>query len=89
MIARTYAPDAIVIGGTLHPALIDGFIAAISSEPQLGEDFFVSPPRILRAVRDNLPQLGAAALPIRDVMSPATYRGRAIRGWAPIFPTLS
>jgi predicted NBD/HSP70 family sugar kinase len=84
VIARTYAPDAIVIGGTLHPDLIQGFIDAISGAPQLGEDFHVAPPRILRAARDNLPQLGAAALPIHDVLSPATYRGQARKGWAPM-----
>jgi predicted NBD/HSP70 family sugar kinase len=89
VIARTFAPEAIVIGGTLHPALIDGFIEKIASRPSLGEDFFVAPPGFLRATRDNLPQLGAAALPIHDVMSPATYRGQAIRGWGPAAPGLT
>jgi predicted NBD/HSP70 family sugar kinase len=81
VIARTFAPDAIVIGGTLHPRLIEGFIEAITAAPVLGEDFHVPPPRILRAARDNLPQLGAAALPIHDLLSPATYRGPARTGW--------
>ncbi|EAR52748.1 hypothetical protein OG2516_00939 [Oceanicola granulosus HTCC2516] len=83
VIARTYAPDAIVIGGTLHPALIEGFIAHIASDPALGEDFHIAPPRILRATRDTLPQLGAAALPIHDFMSPSTFRGPAVKGWSP------
>ncbi len=83
VIARTYAPEAIVIGGTLHPKLIEGFIEHVTADPQLGEDFHVAPPVILRATRDNLPQLGAAALPVHGFMSPATYRGHAIKGWEP------
>lgn len=81
VIARTYAPDAIVIGGTLHPALIGGFIERIRAAPQLGQDFHVAPPRLLRAERDNLPQLGAASLPLHHLMNPATYAGQARKGW--------
>jgi len=81
VIARTYAPDAIVIGGTLHPKLISGFLERIEAAPRLGEDFLISPPRLLRAARDNLPQLGAAALPIHHLMNPATYAGQARKGW--------
>lgn len=89
VIARTYAPDAIVIGGTLHRNLIDGFIDHVAADPQLGEDFHVAPPPILRAQRDNLPQLGAAALPIHDFMSPSTYRGQAIKGWTSADPAVA
>jgi len=76
VIARTFAPNAIVIGGTLHPGLIEGFIDHISSQPRLGEDFLIPPPRILRAMRDDLPQMGAAALPIHHLMNPATFAGQ-------------
>lgn len=81
VIARTYAPDAIVMGGTLHPGLIGGFIEKIRSAPQLGQDFLIAPPQLLRAERDNLPQLGAASLPLHHLMNPATYAGQARKGW--------
>ncbi|WP_112322171.1 ROK family transcriptional regulator [Oceanibium sediminis] len=81
VIARTYAPDAIVIGGTLHPEIIKGFISHIQDAPNLGEDFFVTPPRILAAEQDSLPQLGAAALPIHEIFNPATFEGQASKGW--------
>lgn len=81
VIARTFAPDAIVIGGTLHEKLICDFIDELDDGKPLGEDFHVAQPRILRASRDQLPQLGAAALPIHDIMNPATYRGQARKGW--------
>ena len=81
VIARTYAPEAIVFGGTLHGDLIDGFIGALASDVPLGEDFHVAPPRILRASRDNIPQLGAAALPLHDVMTPTINADQARRGW--------
>jgi predicted NBD/HSP70 family sugar kinase len=80
VIARTFAPDAIVIGGTLHPALIGGMIDALRQAESLGEDYFVPPPLILRAERDTLPQLGAAALPIHEIFHPATFSGMASRG---------
>lgn len=80
VIARTYAPEAIVIGGTLHPKIIEGFLDVIRAAPQLGEDFVTTPPRIVRAARDNLPQFGAAALPIHHLMNPATYAGQAVKG---------
>ena len=81
VIARTFAPDAIVIGGTLHSDLIRDFIDELNDGRSLGEDFHVAQPRILRASRDQLPQLGAAALPIHDLMNPAAYRGQARKGW--------
>jgi len=80
VIARTYAPEAIVIGGTLHPKIIEGFLDAIRAAPELGEDYSTTPPRLVRAARDNLPQLGAAALPIHHLLNPATYAGHAIKG---------
>lgn len=77
VIARTYAPDAIVVGGTLHPRLIEDMLATVRSADRLGEDYFVAPPRILRAEQDTLPQLGAAALPIHEIFNPATFAGAA------------
>jgi predicted NBD/HSP70 family sugar kinase len=77
VIARTFAPDAIVVGGTLHPSLIEAMLDEIRGADRLGEDFFVAPPKILRAERDSLPQLGAAALPIHEIFNPATFTGAA------------
>lgn len=70
VIARTFAPEAIVIGGSMPPALIAGFIDRINSADMLGEDFFVQPPRILRAEQDRHPELGAAVLPVHDLFTP-------------------
>lgn len=81
VIARTFAPDAIVVGGTLHPEIIRGFVAYVQDAENLGEDYFVKPPRILRAEQDALPQLGAAVLPIHDLLNPAAYAGQASKGW--------
>lgn len=81
VIARTFAPQAIVIGGTLHSAIIDGFIREIATGDGLGEEFDVTPPRIIRATRDHLPQLGPAALPVHFVLNPATYKGNVSKGW--------
>ncbi|GGL76854.1 ROK family transcriptional regulator [Wenxinia marina] len=75
VIARTFAPEAIVIGGTLHPRLMDGLIQAVRAAEPLGEDYFVAPPAILKAEQDGLPQLGAAALPIHEIFNPSTYPG--------------
>lgn len=80
VIARTYAPEAIIIGGTLNPLIIEGFLETIRAAPQLGEDYVTTPPRILRAARDNRPQLGAAALPIHQLMNPTAYAGQAVKG---------
>ncbi|TNF18996.1 MAG: ROK family transcriptional regulator [Rhodobacteraceae bacterium] len=77
VIARTFAPDAIVVGGTLHPRLIEQMLATIRGAERLGEDYFVSPPRLLRAQQDALPQLGAAALPIHEIFNPSTFSGAA------------
>ncbi len=81
VIARTFSPDAIVIGGTLHPALIDGFLADIGGAASLGEDYAIAPPRLLRSSGDAFPQRGAAALPVHALMHPATYQGQARKGW--------
>jgi predicted NBD/HSP70 family sugar kinase len=81
VIARTYSPDAIVFGGTLHTALIDGFIETIAAAPQLGEDYIFAPPQMLRARMDALPQLGAAALPFHHLLDPSPYAGPASKGW--------
>lgn len=77
VIARTFAPDAIVVGGTLHPRLIEDMLDMIRNADRLGEDYFVSAPRILRAEQDRLPQIGAAALPIHEIFNPATFSGAA------------
>ncbi|MBD1556308.1 ROK family transcriptional regulator [Vibrio sp. S9_S30] len=76
VIARTFAPDAIVIGGTLHSSLINQIQKAVSNEKELGEDFSIKPPKILRATTDEQPQLGAAVLPIDELINPARYQGR-------------
>ena len=81
VIARTYAPQAIVVGGTIHGAVLQGFIDDVATRGRLGEDNDLSAPLILRASRDHLPQLGPAALPVHDVLSPAAYRGQNSRGW--------
>ena len=75
VIARTFAPDAIVVGGTLHPALIGDMLDRVMSAENLGEDYFVTPPQILRAEQDQLPQLGAAALPVHEIFNPSTFTG--------------
>lgn len=80
VIARTFAPEAIVLGGTLHPDIIDGFLADIGSGASLGEDFHLDPPRLLRASRDQEPQLGPASLPVHAVLSPSAYKGQARKG---------
>jgi predicted NBD/HSP70 family sugar kinase len=79
VIARTFAPDAIVVGGTLHPRLIGEMLDDIRAAERLGEDYFPAPPRILRAEQDALPQLGAAALPIHEIFNPATFAGAAAK----------
>lgn len=81
VIARTFAPDAIVIGGTLHPAIIGGIIGSIRGAEILGEDYHVASPAILRAGQDRLPQLGAAALPIHEIFNPGAYSRQALKGW--------
>lgn len=45
VIARTFAPDAIVIGGTLHSSLINQIQKAVSQETELGEDYSIQPLR--------------------------------------------
>ena len=70
VIARTFAPQAIVFGGTLNSQLIDQLQNNIASCEQLGEDFLIKPPRILRASSDKKPQLGAAALAIHQTLNP-------------------
>lgn len=77
VIARTFAPDAIVVGGTLHPTLIGDMVDRIRAAENLGEDYFVTAPQILRAEQDSLPQLGAAALPIHEIFNPSTFSGAA------------
>ena len=80
VIARTFAPQGIVIGGTLHNSLIEGFIRDITDRDSLGEEFEQAAPKIIRASRDHLPQLGPAALPVHNVLSPAQYMGQVSKG---------
>ncbi|HGG04996.1 MAG TPA: ROK family protein, partial [Aliiroseovarius sp.] len=75
VIARTFAPEAIVFGGTLNARLIDEIQSRIAAAPQLGEDFLIRPPEILRAATDHKPQLGAAALAIHEMLSPSKFNG--------------
>lgn len=65
MVARTFAPDAIAIGGRLAPYLLDRIVERLSAEP-LGEDFLIAPPRFIRTTMDATPHKGAAALPLYD-----------------------
>lgn len=64
VIARTYAPDVIVIGGRLADPILNRICADLSGPTPLGEDFALDPPRFLRATSDKKPQLGAASLPL-------------------------
>lgn len=64
VIMRTYAPDAIVIGGRLADPIMDRICEALSAITSLGEDYALEPPAFLRATLDRKPQLGAAALPV-------------------------
>jgi predicted NBD/HSP70 family sugar kinase len=81
VIARTYAPEAIIFGGTLPPCLLDEIVEALSGDTPLGADFHFTPPPILRAEQDRMPQLGAAALPVHDVMGTTVRADEARRGW--------
>lgn len=71
IVARTFAPEAIVIGGRLAPVLLDGIVARLQAAP-LGEDFFIAPPRFLRATMDGTPHKGAAAVPLYDWLDAAS-----------------
>jgi predicted NBD/HSP70 family sugar kinase len=81
VIARTFAPQGIVIGGTLHGSIIDGFIRDLTDRENLGTEFDQIAPQMIRASRDHLPQLGPAALPVHNVLSPARYLGQVSKGW--------
>ena len=81
VIARTFSPEAIVVGGTLHGDIIRGFVDDLSADGSLGENHRVAAPLIVRASRDHLPQLGAAALPVHDVLNPAAYGQQVSKGW--------
>lgn len=64
VISRSFAPDAIVIGGRLADPILNRICAELAAMKTLGEDFAVQPPTFLRAITDKKPQLGAAALPV-------------------------
>lgn len=64
VIMRTFAPQAIVLGGRLPNPILDLLHAALVKTENLGEDYRLDMPLFLRAQADGKPQLGAAALPI-------------------------
>jgi len=80
VIARTYAPEAIVFGGSLPKFLIDEIVVRVSEIDKLGENFDIAPPKIVRAATDDRPHLGAAALPLYSLTNPSTYSGPAHKG---------
>lgn len=64
VIMRTFAPEAIVIGGRLADPILNRICAELSALTALGEDYAIEMPRFLRASTDLKPHLGAAALPV-------------------------
>jgi predicted NBD/HSP70 family sugar kinase len=64
VIMRTFAPEAIAIGGRVADPIMDRFITELSEIDTLGEHLAMRPPAVLRALSDPKPQLGAAALPV-------------------------
>ncbi len=72
-IARTFAPEAIVIGGSLAETTLDEIHHGLQSGASLGEDFEISAPAILRATTDTRPHLGAAALPLYRLTHPQAF----------------
>ncbi len=64
IIMRSFAPDAIVIGGRLPEPLLDRIHRDLAATQDLGEDYAQRPPVFLRAAMDSKPQLGAAAVPV-------------------------
>lgn len=63
-IACTYAPDTIAFGGQLPDKVFDRILDGLNSDIPLSEREIASPPKIVRAVMDKRPQLGAAAVPL-------------------------
>ncbi|MEP3277428.1 MAG: ROK family transcriptional regulator [Stappiaceae bacterium] len=80
VIARTYAPEAIVLGGSLAEPLIDEIVQRLADVTVLGEDFEIAPPVIVRATTDDRPHLGAAALPLYSITNPSIHSGPAHKG---------
>ena len=64
VMSRTFAPDAIVIGGRLADPILNRICTDLGAMTTLGEDFAIQPPMFLRAITDKKPQIGAAALPV-------------------------
>ena len=58
-----------------------GQVDRIAAAPRLGEDHVFATPPLLRARLDRLPQLGAAALPLHDLLEPVPYPTQARKGW--------
>lgn len=72
IIARTYGPDAIVLGGSLSKSIIDQIHQHLVNCDPLGEDFIVTPPDFIRAEIDKQPHLGAASLPLYNISKTET-----------------
>ena len=64
IIMRSFAPDAIVIGGRLPEPLLDRLHQSLDGMDTLGEDYAQRAPVFLRAAMDAKPQRGAAAVPV-------------------------
>lgn len=64
VIMRSFAPEAVVIGGRLSGPILDRITESLAQMQTLGEDYFIEPPAFLRGALDQQPQLGAAALPV-------------------------
>ncbi len=64
VIARTIAPNAIVLGGSLSTVLIDRIHTHLSQCEILGEDYLAPKPTFIRAETDKKPHLGAASIPL-------------------------
>ncbi|WP_246616519.1 ROK family protein [Thaumasiovibrio subtropicus] len=79
VIARTFAPQAIVVGGTLAPQLLKDIYRNLAAKREFGEDFVIDPPDIIQAATDDNPHLGAAVLPIDALINPARYSGRVFK----------
>lgn len=71
--ARTFSPDAIVLGGSLSKRLIDQIHLHLQNCDPLGEDFFINPPEFVRAEIDKKPHLGASSLPLYNIANYHRY----------------
>lgn len=79
VIARTFAPEAIVLGGTLPSQLLNHIYDDLSHKSKFGEDFVIARPEIIKATIDDKPHLGATVLPVDELINPARYSGRVFK----------